>query len=833
MNAKLNRLHMCLTGKLFHGLALGLAGLWFPLEVGMDAALLSTDSNTISYDLSVLPGERYDGQYLPGFNVYQSVDFGATIDLSNASFEGADLTGATLGGATLTGANFTNAVIRGMHLSPLSKEQVYATRSYQDKNLAGVIFGFDAAGWDLRGQDLSGADFSSSGLENANFSGAIITGAYFGPSLGAGGNGLSLEQLRSTHNYQVGDLSGVQFFDMNLAGWNFSGQSLSNASFANSALGGASFAGAMIEGADFSCAANSLDSASYFAKEQLYSTKSYAAKNLHRIKLVGLDLRGWNFAGQDLTGADLGGALLMQADLTGALIQGVRFNMIRANYFGPTISKDQIYATRSYQEKNISGIQLIGFYYADFDSTDWYFNEQNLTHAVFYETSLTNADFTGSLVGGASFANEVRYGFRKEMLYATRSYQEFNLGAVDLSLNDLSGWDFDGQNLAGANFSGATVTNTSYKGAIITNATLAAPLSRDQLYATKSYQDTVLTGVHFEAMDLRNWSFSGQNLSHASFHSSQLDNASFSGALIPSVDFGDSTVTMGLVAATKSYQDKNLPGLGLDRVHLTGWNLQDQYLVNASFGSSDRNGDFTRADVRGARYFSFDTAARCGRNVIRPYNYGKPDGWMTDLTLQSGERFILRNYRDTNDVIQPSVIRVSHGISFHPASTLEVHLDGRVWSTVLRVDLATGIQLAGQLEVKCADATVRPQLGDTVKLFEAPKYAGAFASINLPTLCSGLAWDTTSLLKDGALHIIRDANTPYITASRNLSVSGFNLAVAGPSGASFRVFASSDLQLPMSQWTEVGTGTFAQGQGSFIDTNMFSHLARFYRVLTP
>jgi len=41
------------------------------------------------------------------------------------------------------------------------------------------------------------------------------------------------------------------------------------------------------------------------------------------------------------------------------------------------------------------------------------------------------------------------------------------------------------------------------------------------------------------------------------------------------------------------------------------------------------------------------------------------------------------------------------------------------------------------------------------------------------------------------------------------------------------------LQLPMSQWTEVGTGTFAQGQGSFIDTNMFSHLARFYRVLTP
>ena len=39
--------------------------------------------------------------------------------------------------------------------------------------------------------------------------------------------------------------------------------------------------------------------------DQLYSTASYQAKDLHGIGLDGCDLTGWNLANQNLTGADL------------------------------------------------------------------------------------------------------------------------------------------------------------------------------------------------------------------------------------------------------------------------------------------------------------------------------------------------------------------------------------------------------------------------------------------------------------------------------------------------------------------------------------------------
>ena len=67
-----------------------------------------------------------------------------------------DLTNANLAGALVTGRNFAETTSRGF-----TKEQLYSTASYQQKNLQGIGLGYnDLSGWDFSGQNLTNADFS-------------------------------------------------------------------------------------------------------------------------------------------------------------------------------------------------------------------------------------------------------------------------------------------------------------------------------------------------------------------------------------------------------------------------------------------------------------------------------------------------------------------------------------------------------------------------------------------------------------------------------------------------------------------------------------------------
>ena len=52
--------------------------------------------------------------------------------------------------------------------------------------------------------------------------------------------------------------------------------------------------------------------------------------------------------------------------------------------------------------------------------------------------------------------------------------------------------------------------------------------------------------------------------------------------------------------------------------------------------------------------------------------------------------------------------------------------------------------------------------GDAFKLFNAVSYAGAFATLSLPTLNAGLSWDTTRLLADGTIAVVAGTTTPRI-----------------------------------------------------------------------
>ena len=59
----------------------------------------------------------------------------------------------------VTGASFGDYL---GHSSGFTKEQLYSTASYQQRNLRGIgLRGNDLTGWDFSGQDLTGADFVS------------------------------------------------------------------------------------------------------------------------------------------------------------------------------------------------------------------------------------------------------------------------------------------------------------------------------------------------------------------------------------------------------------------------------------------------------------------------------------------------------------------------------------------------------------------------------------------------------------------------------------------------------------------------------------------------
>jgi uncharacterized protein YjbI with pentapeptide repeats len=253
----------------------------------------------------------------------------------------------------------------------------------------------------------------------------------------------------------------------NFAGGNFAGQNLTNADFSSSKLIDADFTGADVRGASFNTYLD-YNTSTYIGGltlEQLYSTASYRAKDLTGVGLSGHNLAGGNFAGQNLTNANFTGATLAGADFTDAEVRG-------ATLYGVTL--EQLYSTASYRTQDLTGIELYGdlaganfvgqklnnaFLSATLTGAD--FRNANLANA-YLSSWLDGADFTDAVVRGATLSGRIHWydwytgayvgGISSEQLYSTASFQAHDLGAINLSFKDLSGWNFAGQNLTNAQF---------------------------------------------------------------------------------------------------------------------------------------------------------------------------------------------------------------------------------------------------------------------------------------------------------------------------------------------------------------------------------------------
>ncbi|TWT37326.1 Secreted effector protein pipB2 [Posidoniimonas corsicana] len=383
-------------------------------------------------------------------------------NLTNADLSGANLTDASMASVTFTGAVLAQAEIRESVLADVTSRgftpaQLYSTASYQNQDLSGIIFdGNDFTGWDFSSQNLSRTRYYSATLTGADFTGVVLRDANLHR---ATQGGFSAAQLYSSASHQNQDLRGVLLSNCDLTGWDLAGQDLTGASFLSATLLNVDLNGATIEDVTFYNVTSE-----GFTSDQLYSTASYQSGSLRGVNLGYNDLAGWDFAGQDLTGVNLSASELAGASLAGAEVANAWFQNSTSRGF----TVDQLYSTASYQAKSLPGVKLYGN-----DMAGWDFAGFNLEGASFGGGSLVDTDFTDADIRNATFGQATYSGWTAEQLYSTASYQAGDLRGVSLLINDLIGWDFEGQNLLGANLS-ANLEGASFRHAYLANAEMNA-----------------------------------------------------------------------------------------------------------------------------------------------------------------------------------------------------------------------------------------------------------------------------------------------------------------------------------------------------------------------
>ncbi|MEX2139381.1 MAG: pentapeptide repeat-containing protein, partial [Pirellulales bacterium] len=414
-----------------------------------------------------------------------------------------------------------------------------------------------------------------------------------------------------TASYQTKNLQGIGLASNNMTGWDFSGQNLTGADLYSSRLTNANLTGAVVTGAMFWGTTSR-----GFTQAQLASTSSYQTKNLQGIWLGNNDLTGWDFSGQNLTNANLEASTLTNANLAGAIVADVRFS----GETGFDLTKEQLYSTASYQQKELQGIEL-----SNNDLRGWDLSGQDLTGANFYHSALTDVSLVGATIIGADF-NETR--LTQSQLYSTASYRQKNLRGVKLPGNGGTGWELSGQDLTGASFfveggiccEFAILTNTNLSGAIVNGAdfSLSDDFSKEQLYSTASYQRKDLADIVLSGNDLSGWNFAGQNLARAVFLNADLFHSNLSHANLTSASF------------------------------TTDSDVNQSRLVNA---------DLSFADLRLATYNSLDGALV--RNAILR------EGTIDGLNLAAGERLVAH-------AGVPLAVKLTGDVSIAPTATFDL-----------------------------------------------------------------------------------------------------------------------------------------------------------------
>jgi len=187
------------------------------------------------------------------------------------------------------------------------------------------------------------------------------------------------------------------------------------------------------------------------------------------------------------------------------------------------------------------------------------------------------------------------------------------------------------------------------------------------------------------------------------------------------------------------------------------------------------------------------------------------------VTVQSGGTLIAESTASCG------ALTISNAVTLAPGS-----------ATMLKIDAAHGTNdsLRGLTSLTCGGSLYLTNIGgalaagNTFQLFNAQNYAGNFAATNLPPLAAGLAWQWTPM--NGTLSVVSTA-PPTLTNIVMSGVGSVSLTFSGPANQSYQVLMTTNLALPINEWTPLATGVFGPAPVQFTDAHA-TNATRFYCI---
>lgn len=319
----------------------------------------------------------------------------------------------------------------------------------------------------------------------------------------------------------------------------------------------------------------------------------FSNKDLTQAYLPNVDLSNANLNGTTLTAADLTNAQFTNADLTNATViaslSGVELTGAKirgANLAASGITPEQLISTESYQQGDLSNINLVSN-----DLRGFSFSDLNLENSALHQTNIQQVDFRRSKMSGVSLRNTNAVG---------ADFTDAQLNGAEFDFSQFRDASFSGADLRDAFFSRTQLLRADFSGADIRGANFSdAPwLNIDQIYSTVSYQQRDLSGVRLAHVDLSNADFREFNLTDTNFDSSTLTGADFTGAEIANISLiGVGKFSLNQLYSTANYQRGDLSGIGTN-AYLAGGEFADMALVDATLNRAHlENADFTRSDL--------------------------------------------------------------------------------------------------------------------------------------------------------------------------------------------------------------------------------------------
>jgi fibronectin-binding autotransporter adhesin len=179
---------------------------------------------------------------------------------------------------------------------------------------------------------------------------------------------------------------------------------------------------------------------------------------------------------------------------------------------------------------------------------------------------------------------------------------------------------------------------------------------------------------------------------------------------------------------------------------------------------------------------------------------------------------------------------LSFGTSqFTGAGTLTVNPTGSLVGngTSQLTTALTAINYGGTLNLPGLPDTLNN--GDSIKLFEATGYSGAFASIvPATTPVTGFGWDQSQIAVNGTLYV--GATIVPVLKITSSQLAGDQLTLTGTGGTasgSFTVLTTTNVTTPMGSWSTWATGNF-DGSGNFSTTGTIpGGTQSYFRISEP